>query len=151
MKVLFLSLLVLLAVIPQAYAQHRDEPLFPVGDEGRTIYIDRKGNVAFTVPYPGSAFSEGLAHVTVNNQTGYIDQTGKLVIGPIPYSGHNFSNGLAMVESEEFDEAGRFSDLAAVRLNDLWGFIDKRGKFIVTPAYKQVQNFSEGLAAVMVN
>jgi hypothetical protein len=60
MKVLFHSLLVLLAVIPQAYSQQRDEPLFPVPDEGRTIYIDRKGNVAFTVPYSGSAFSEGL-------------------------------------------------------------------------------------------
>ena len=46
MKALFRSLLVLLAVIPQAYSQQRDEPLFPVSDEGRTIYIDRKGNVA---------------------------------------------------------------------------------------------------------
>jgi hypothetical protein len=123
MKVLFHSLLVLLAVIPQAYSQQRDEPLFPVPDEGRTIYIDRKGNVAFTVPYSGSAFSEGLARVTVDNQTGYIDRTGKLVIGPIPYGGRNFSNGLAMVESQE--------RCTYAETKQKYGYIDRTGSLVI--------------------
>ncbi len=122
MKVLFLSLLVL-AVIPQAYAQQRDEPLFPVADEGRTIYIDRKGNVAFTVPYSGSAFSEGLARVTINNHTGYIDRTGKLVIGPIPFGGRDFSNGLAMVESEE--------RCTYAETKQKYGYIDRTGSLVI--------------------
>jgi hypothetical protein len=123
MKVLFLSLLVLLAVIPQTYAQQRDEPLFPVGDEGRTIYIDRKGNVAFTVPYSGSVFSEGLARVTVDRKTGYIDRTGKLVIGPIPFGGRDFSNGLAMVESEE--------RCTYAETKQKYGYIDRTGSLVI--------------------
>src|ERR1051325_12011470 len=99
MKVLILVVLAL--VTPQVYSQQRDEPLFPAANGNQTIYIDRTGKVAFSVPYSGYRFSEGLARVTIKDQTGYIDRTGKLMIGPIPYNGRDFSNGLAMVETEE--------------------------------------------------
>src|SRR6476620_3457888 len=123
MKVLFHSLLVLLAILNVVYSQERDEPLFPVSDEGRTIFIDRKGNVAFTVPYFASGFSEGLARVTVNRQTGYIDRTGKLVIGPIPYGGRDFRNGLAMVESEE--------RCTYAETKQKYGYIDRTGALVI--------------------
>ena len=124
MKLLFRSLLVLLVCVTfQVVAQRQDEPLFPVVDEGRTIYIDRTGKVAFTVPYAGSRFSEGLARVTINNQTGYIDRTGKLVIGPIPFSGRDFSNGLARVESEE--------PCTNAETKQKYGYIDRSGSLVI--------------------
>jgi hypothetical protein len=63
-----------------------DAPLFPVAGEATTTYIDRSGKVVLTVPYSGGGrFSDGLARVNVDRQLGYIDRTGKLVIGPLPY------------------------------------------------------------------
>jgi predicted Ser/Thr protein kinase len=41
--------------------------------------------------------------------------------------------------------------LAAVQLNDKWGFIDKTGKEVIPCKYFRAHNFSEGLAAVKLN
>jgi hypothetical protein len=56
MKDLFHTFLMVVAVVivvacraAPVYPQPREEPLFPVADEGRTIYIDRTGKVALTV------------------------------------------------------------------------------------------------------
>jgi hypothetical protein len=122
MKVLFHSLLVLLAVVTQVGTQQGDEPLFPVQHEGGTTYIDRKGNEVFTVRYAGARFSEGLARVTLDTGMGYIDRTGKLVIGPISYGARDFSNGLAMVESAE---------RCTTETKQKYGYIDRNGTFII--------------------
>ena len=76
---ILLALALIITAATHVYAQQPD-PLFPVNDGDRTLYIDRTGKVAFVVPYPGSSFSEDLARVRINNHTGYIDRTGKLVI-----------------------------------------------------------------------
>src|SRR5215470_3433790 len=126
MKVLFhtpLILIVLTVCVAAAHAQQPDEPLFPVNDEGRTIYIDRTGNVVLTVPYGGSRFSEGLARVMVDRQTGYIDRTGKLVLGPMPYGGREFSNGLAMVEGVE--------GCTYAETKQKYGYIDRTGSLVI--------------------
>jgi hypothetical protein len=79
-------------------------------------------------------FSEGLAVVQVDEQYGYIDHTGKMVI-PLEFSNaEKFSNGLAR---------------AAV--DDKWGIIDKTGKFIIQPKYLDIEDFSEGLALVTID
>lgn len=126
MKVLVHSLLAVLAVVvvvTNVHSQQVDEPLFPVDDQGRTIYIDRTGKVAFTVPYSGASFSEGLARVTINNQTGYVDRAGKLVIGPVPYDGRDFRNGLAMVESQQ--------RCTYAETKQKYGFIDRKGTLVI--------------------
>ena len=44
-----------------------------------------------------------------------------------------------------------FSDgLAAVKIKNRWGFIDKHGEIVIEPKYDDVCGFSEGLAAVKV-
>jgi hypothetical protein len=117
-------LLVLLAAGSSALnAQQSDEPLFPVNDEGRTLYIDRSGKAVLTVPYPGNRFSEGLARVTVVNSTGYIDRTGKLVIPALPFDGRDFSNGLARVESKE--------RCTTAGSKQKYGFIDRTGAVVI--------------------
>lgn len=123
MKNLFRSLLVLCAVVIQVCAQQQDEPLFPVQDGDRTVFIDRKGNVVLTVPYRALRFSDGLARVSVGNQMGYIDRTGKLVIGPMPLGGRDFANGLAMVEG------GMPCTYAETKQR--YGYIDRTGKLVI--------------------
>ncbi|HYK20219.1 MAG TPA: WG repeat-containing protein [Pyrinomonadaceae bacterium] len=137
---------------PEVHAQEKDEPLFPVFDEerGRTIYIDRTGKAVLTVPYPASGFSEGLARVTVNRQTGYIDRTGKLVIGPIPYGGRDFSNGLAMVEGGE--------RCTYAETKQKYGYIDRTGSLVIPVTLTRPCNYwgddfyftKEGLALTNV-
>jgi hypothetical protein len=137
-------------MISAAQSQRTEEPLFPVNDEGRTIYIDRTGKVVLTVPYAGGRFSEGLARVTVNGKTGYIDRTGKLVIGPLPFSGRDFSNGLAMVESNE--------RCTYAETKQKYGFIDKTGAIVIPLTLTRPCNYwgdqfyftKEGLALTQV-
>jgi hypothetical protein len=129
MRVLFYTFLTVVAVVivvtscaAQSSSQS-DEPLFRVGDEIQSIYIDRSGKAVLTVPYGGMNFCEGLARVAVNRQTGYIDRTGKLVIGPIPYLGREFVNGLAMVESEE--------RCTYAETKQKYGYIDRTGSLVI--------------------
>ena len=65
-------------------------------------------------------FSEGLCVVRNDKgKHGYIDTTGKLVI------------------NYQFDYANKFENgQAKVQVNNLWGAIDKTGKFIVQPTHK---------------
>jgi hypothetical protein len=107
-----------------AVGQQADEPpLFPVYDQGKTIYIDRSGKVVLTVPYAAGRFSDGLARVTVDRGTGYIDRTGKLVIGPLAFGGRDFSSGLAMVESNE--------RCTSAETKQKYGFIDTTGAVVI--------------------
>lgn len=57
-----------------------------------------------------------------------------------------------MVINNQFDQVKNFSEsLAAVKLNDKWGFVDNLGKVIAEYQYDDVKSFSEGYAAVMKN
>lgn len=88
-------------------------------------------------------FSEGLAHVIINNKTAYIDKNANYIIEP-KFAGD--SSGLEIV--------GDFSDgLAPARIdnNSKWGYINKKGEFAIAPGYEFASDFSEGLAAVSYN
>ena len=94
------------------------------------------------------SFNEGLAvaQKTVGQRYGFIDNKGSWQVDPI------------------FDFASDFNEgLAAVSINDNWGFIDKSGKIIINknivntktviqtnPPFESVSDFSEGLAVVVV-
>ena len=135
-------------------------------------------------------FSEGLAHVRVGDDfyldrdnVGFIDTNGNIIIEPQFYWAHNFSEGLARVRianhrlindrmdfsyvnyafvdrssniiaaTPRFSEAKDFSEgLAAVLVDDRWGYIDKEGNMVIEPQFgsllNPVGNFSNGLAAV---
>lgn len=69
-------------------------------------------------------------------------------------SGVKPNRGFTYIVSPKFDNAGSFSEgLAAVKVGDKWGFIDKTGKMVIEPQFnpRQAQfnsRFSDGLAAV---
>lgn len=86
-----------------------------------------------------SAFSESLAKIERNRsvfaQTGFVDESGKVVI------------------PEQFDDAKPFSEGMSAVLDfntQLWGFIDQSGTLVIPYQYKTAGDFSEGLAPVML-
>ncbi|MGH9970486.1 MAG: WG repeat-containing protein [Pyrinomonadaceae bacterium] len=104
-------------------------------------------------------------------KAGYIDATGKIVIAPRWRYAGDFSDGLAVVQSKEFsgyinrrgEEVIKLDEfplkdfhggLAAVGWNPLQansGYIDHSGKLVIERKYSFADEFSEGLAGVVVN
>ena len=115
---------------------------FPMGASGgkkTSGYIDKTGRIVISLPanYRKYDFYEGLA--TVCRQVrdsvwkcGFIDVSGRTVIG------------------FQFDEAEAFSQgLAAVRVGEQWGYINKFGRYVIQPRFTGfADGFREGLAAV---
>lgn len=108
-------------------------------------------------------------------RSGFIDKTGKIVIQPKFADAEAFSDALAVVSDDKpnkntqayfnkktfidtkgniltpfFDSAENFSEgLAAVEINNYWGFIDKTGKIVIDPQFDFIlREFSEGIAFV---
>ena len=130
------------------------------------IIIDKAGNELVQVGKYKSIlnFSEGLARVTPNAdyRYGFIDATGVEVIAPtLEYENvSSFSDGVAIVRDSKhnyggwgfIDKEGSYmaipikydkimdyeNGLAAVYLNNLWGFINKNGDVIIPCNYEAV-------------
>jgi hypothetical protein len=115
-------------------------------------------------------FREGLAVVRKMGQFGFIDLSGKLVIG-MGFEGgvQSFQEGLASVRNiprgmvyfinrqgervvdipEDCLYAGNFSGgLCRVRCGGLGGYMDSRGRMVVSPAYADFADFVRGFAVV---
>lgn len=80
-----------------------------------------------------SVLAQSLFPIEVNGRWGYIDVSGKVVVGP------------------KFESAGEFSEgLAAVKIDGKYGFIDATGAMVIEPRYSMAKPFSEGLARVQI-
>jgi DNA-binding transcriptional regulator/RsmH inhibitor MraZ len=144
------------------------EGLVGVERHNKYGYMDKAGRLVIPPQYNNiQAFSEGLAAVSLEGKYGYIDRSGKMVIPPQFTDAAPFSEGLAgahkekqggyidksghlVISGEEFKVMRQFSEgLAAVMgKDDKWGFIDKTGKFVISPQFQRVGDFFEGLAAI---
>ena len=105
---------------------------------------------------------------------GYIDKTGALVIAPQFSLAWNFSGGLARVEVREkmiyINKQGKtvftipngfwadqFSEgLANVSIRngsgaEAWGYINRKGDFVIKPQFEKAEPFYQGLAQVFLN
>lgn len=115
---------------------------------GKSFYIDNKGNVAINTSDDLVAvgdFYEGLAKVRKGDLYGYIDKTGKNVIPCIFQNAESFHDGMALVGNSKYytyiNKEGKtitdfvfdyttlpFSNgLALVSFQGKKGFIDKKG------------------------
>lgn len=104
------------------------------GSEERWGAIDKKGTlvVDFISKSPFQ-WNDGLALVWDGHSFGWVDETGKMIVGPF----------------SDFEDAKPFSQgLAAFVKNGKWGFLNKTGKVVIDPVYEYANSFSEGLAAV---
>jgi hypothetical protein len=118
--------------------------------------IDEKGRYVLPLrdmEYLGSVHN-GLASFRANDKYGFIDTTGQEKIKPQFDWVDDFSEGLCVVRNDkgkhgyidtagklvvnyQFDYANRFeSGQAKVQVKNLWGTIDKTGKFVVQPIHK---------------
>jgi WG containing repeat len=138
-------------------------------------YINTNGEQVIGFRFKAaSAFSEGLAFVEETNGFGYIDKTGVYVIPPKFDTAYNFSEGLARVRAERdmafinikgdivftvtnAEWSDGFSEgLANVSLRkavgeQIWGYIDHTGQFVIKPQFQQAEPFYDGLAQVVID
>lgn len=114
--------------------------LNPEGQPGVTGYhvgfIDESGNMVIPPRfYSARDFSEGLAYVTGYDFQGFIDLQGNRVLKTDGET-RDFHEGLAAVASAERSGG--------------WGYIDRSGKLVIQKQYGFADDFSEGLAGVVV-
>jgi len=120
---------------------------------GQSEYIDATGKTAIKLAKNtfGGDFSEGLAAVSRSldkgtnrmDVTDYVDTQGKVMF-TVPASGKEFHEGLA---------AACIPNPAVSPGNDgshLYGFINRKGEWVIQPTYARVGEFSCGLAPVCV-
>lgn len=104
---------------------------------GKYGYSFEDGRQALPAIYDDAAveFKDGLASVTINGKSGFIDRVARVII-PLVYSiAYNFDNGLACVVS-----------------GGLWGFINKSGLEIIPLKYELTDIFFDyGLAWVKLH
>jgi hypothetical protein len=130
-----LILLVTFLTGPKVIAQiDENQLLYPVNEGGLWGFIDNTGSMVISPQFEAAApFSEGLAEVGVGGKSSFVDTTGKVV----------FNTDFNFGDVELFREG-----FAAARNQNGWGFIDTKGRVIVTPQYTSVGDFSSGLAMV---
>lgn len=158
-------------------------------DSNRVGFIDNTGKLVIgfdrlpRTTVGVADFHEGRAKIWLKRAegaedilTGYIDETGKVIIAPRFWTARDFSEGLAYVEAKglrgfinrqgklviRIDNLG-VGDLSATDFhegmaaaktkgdNPEWGYIDRSGRLAIKPQYRFVDDFSEGLAGVVVD
>ena len=114
----------------------------PTGYKTYHVLIDKTGKrltkeeFITIYQYP----SEGLYPVKISGSQGLNSEND--VWGVIDSKG--------VLQAARFSSQPYFSDgLAPFKKDGLFGFMDKTGKQVIKPAYKNVNSFSEGLAAVL--
>lgn len=120
-----------------------------IKDKGRVGFIDRKGEMIFSLPsgMNHAILSDGLVRMKIGKFTGFLSKDGRLVVAPEFLFSKDFTEGLAAVLI-----GGRVKSRNGFRdvVGGLWGYIDKSGRMKVTPKYKDAGYFSESLAWVKV-
>jgi hypothetical protein len=150
MRSLWIALFLLFTALCVFGQVEKDPILFPVQGGNTTRYINNSGEVILTVPYSAGPFVEGLARIWVNGKTGYIDQTGNVVIEPQLVSSLDFSQGLAVFHVT--------SDCGRAENKNYYGFIDRQGKIVIAATLYRPCNYwgdqfdfkPEGLALTQV-
>lgn len=120
-------------VIPMQFAEagNFENGLAVVADTSENYsLIDHTGKIITRRAYDFIApFSEGLARVSWNDCSGFIDVTGNELIACRNAEFGNFSSGMAWMR----DSAGR------------WGFINRKGETVIPPVYDRAESFSNNL------
>lgn len=123
-------------VIPLLYSEGLtfNEGMVAVKKEGRWMYMDSTGKpITEAIFDDASSFDNGLAAAAKGGLYGYINTTGEVVI-PFQFSNaRSFTEGLA----------------PAANLKGNWGFIDKKGDWVIKAQYGFVDNFAGNEARVM--
>jgi hypothetical protein len=106
-------------------------------------FINRNGELAIAAQaHPRTdGFSDGLALIRTAAGTTFVDTNGKIALELGDWSAEPFSEGLAPACK---------SDCGPSSSGRNWGYINKRGEFVIEPQFGAVGQFSGGLARVCV-
>jgi hypothetical protein len=117
--------------------------------------IDTFGQVIFTFTNPNSnywiyehSFSDGLLAVydIIQKRYGFIDNKGKWVIKPKFYEVTEFTNGLAGAWKDPDIHVDTWSDCGTPVPHPKWGYIDRKGNYVISDTFYEVSTFLNGYA-----
>lgn len=121
-------------IIPFIYNDQVEftEGLAPVIKDGRAMYIDTLGKTRISIPDSITDcgwFSDGMARVASTEMWGFIDKKGRMAIKPQFEYCTYFTKGVAgyMVSKE-----------TEYKTDERYGLIDKTGKRITPPLYREI-------------
>lgn len=158
--------------IPFIYnnARQFSEGLAGVALDDKYGYIDTNGNVKIQFQFDNVFdFKDNTAQIEMNKKYGLINRKGKIKIKPKYDWIKQVNEGMIAVQKEKkwalfdstgkqitdfiFNYIGNFKDgLVDVEEfeTELYGFINKKGKYYLKPIYRHVQgNFSNGFCSVI--
>lgn len=131
------------AIEPQfEEAWHFSDDVAPVQTEGEWGFVNKNGGAVVDREFDFDPQGvreldyqpRNLELMRENDQYGYRDESGEVVIDP------------------QFKNAWYFSDgMARVKVDSLWGFIDRSGEVVIEPRYDLAWDFTNGLALVKVD
>ncbi len=145
--------------------------LIPVKSNDKWGYVDKEGKYIINPQFSyADYFINGIALVKSNdNKYGFINEKGEYLINPQYKNAMPFSENMACVISEgcvpkyinkkgdilfevpTAEQAGNFHNgFARIKNKDnKWGFVDNTGNIKINCQYDGVNDFNEGMAAVM--
>ncbi|XAL98416.1 WG repeat-containing protein [Phycisphaeraceae bacterium D3-23] len=160
-----------------AYADRFENGYAVVGDGEHFGIIDKRGELIVPIRLDGALrFREGYAAVQIGEDVGFIDVRGEVVV-PVEYARvRSFHQGYAAFTSHAdegqpathgyldkrgnvawSDSTGRVTelrdfndDLAAVCIDDKWGYLSRRFRGEIRPQFDGARDFADGLAAVQI-
>ena len=135
-------------------------------------FLDDNGNEIIPCQYDQAGlFDQGRAYVSLNGKWGIIDTKGKIIL-PIEYDNsgyrgeaYRYHDGLALIEKDNrygycdmegrpviwpcFENAYQFTDGLAPVCLGLWGYIDTKGDFFISPIFDMASPFEYGRSEVI--
>lgn len=115
-------------------------------------FIDKEGHWIAKPQYASAdEFSEGLAPVLLNDKVGFIDLQGQIVIKPqFDPDGAGGCVQFGRVAASRFSEGLAAVQLTKNQWGKEWGFINRKGNWVIQPGFACAAPFSEGLALIGV-
>ncbi len=109
-------------------------------ENSRYGYINRKGEVVIPARFERAhTFEQGVARVMQDKRYGLIDSSGKFILKP------------RYIQIYPFDEKYGLAKVSYGNDRLRYGLINRRGNLLTVPnGYRDIQPFSEGLAAVKI-
>ena len=116
-----------------------DRAVVKLPDKGYAL-IDQNGNILknFNYSYVMMGISDGMMVFSPeqNGKYGYLNTRGDVAIAPTFLIAQNFKDGTAVVNASK--------DYTV----NLYGLIDKKGKFLIKPQYNDIQQLGDGMVAL---